>query len=261
MSTAQTTYMRPGYHSITPYLIVNDAGGLLDFLKKAYGAEEALRVPDEKGGIRHAEVRIGDSVVALADATPQYPPRPAALHLYVPDADAIYARAIEAGAESLRAPADQFYGDRESGVRDRSGNTWWIATRIGAPAGHHIPEGLRSVTPFLHPKSVTDLIRFLKLAFDAEEGSIHRDPDGRVLHAAVKIGDSMLEMGEPHGEFQPMPTALQLYVPDVDRTYSRALEAGATSDAEPENKPYGDRMAGVTDAFGTSWFIGQFLGG
>jgi PhnB protein len=119
-----------GYHSVTPYLIVQGADKLLDFLTRAFGAEETVRMPRPDGSIAHAEVRIGDSVVMLADAGEQWSPMPAGIHLYLEDCDATYLRALEAGATSVQEPADQFYGDRSAGVRDSLGNHWWIATHV-----------------------------------------------------------------------------------------------------------------------------------
>ena len=119
-----------GYHTLTPYLVVEDIEALIAFLKDAFGAEESERVPGPDGVARHAEVRIGDSVVMIGAAQEGYPPMPAALYMYVEDTDASYASALGAGAESLMAPADQFYGDRNAGVRDSQGITWWIATRV-----------------------------------------------------------------------------------------------------------------------------------
>lgn len=118
-----------GYHSVTPYLTVSDASRLLEFLKQAFDARETERINMEDGHIAHAEVRIGDSVVMLAEACGPWKAMPAGLYLYVTDTDATYKRAIAAGATSLMEPADQFYGDRNAGVTDPVGNNWWIATR------------------------------------------------------------------------------------------------------------------------------------
>jgi len=119
-----------GYHSLTPFLIVEGAPALIDFAKQAFGAEETFRMPRPGGQIMHAEMRIGDSMMMLSDASPENPPMPAMIHLYVEDADAIYKRALQAGASSIREPADQFYGDRSAGVKDKFGNQWWLATHI-----------------------------------------------------------------------------------------------------------------------------------
>ena len=120
-----------GYHRVTPYLAVDGASRLIDFLKEAFGAEETFRMPAGEGKIGHAEVRIGDSVVMTGDASGgDTPAMPAMIHLYVEDIDATYRRALEAGATSVREPADQFYGDRSGGVRDPAGNLWWIVTHV-----------------------------------------------------------------------------------------------------------------------------------
>ena len=245
-----------GFHTLTPYLIVPAAAQFIDFLKQAYGAEEIFRVNKPDGSIMHAEIRMNDSMIELADANDQFPAAPATLHLYVPDADAAYARAMQAGATSLAEPVDQPYGDREAGVKDKSGNDWYIATHKGA---RHVPEGLRTVTPFLLPRGAAQMIEFLKQAFGAEDAEVEKSPDGTIVHAKVRIGDSILEMGEAHGEYQPRPCHLHLYVPDTDALYQRALRAGATSLSVPEDKPYGDRSAGVKDPFGNSWFIATHI--
>jgi uncharacterized glyoxalase superfamily protein PhnB len=119
-----------GHHTVTPYLLVRGAAQLIDFMKQAFGAEEIQRQTLPDGSIMHAEVRLGDSRVMLADAGGQLEPMPAMLHLYVEDTDTLYRRALQAGATSLREPVNEFYGDRMSGVKDAFGNQWWIATHI-----------------------------------------------------------------------------------------------------------------------------------
>jgi len=117
-----------GYHSITPYLVVQGAGKLIDFLKQAFAAQERERLTRPDGTIGHAEVKIGDSIVMLSEACGEWKPRPSAMYLYVNDTDAAYKRALQAGATSTMEPTDQFYGDRSAGVKDLAGNQWWIAT-------------------------------------------------------------------------------------------------------------------------------------
>jgi uncharacterized glyoxalase superfamily protein PhnB len=119
-----------GHHTVTPYLIVKGAAQLIDFMKQAFAAEEIQRMAQPDGSIMHAEMRVGDSMVMMGEASDQNPPIPAMLHLYVTDADAVYRRALAAGATSVREPVDEFYGDRIGGVKDRFGNQWWIATHI-----------------------------------------------------------------------------------------------------------------------------------
>jgi PhnB protein len=117
-----------GYHTVTPYLVVQGVPALIDFLKQAFDAQEIMRIPRPDGAIMHAEVRIGDSAVMMGEAMGEFQPMPGSIHLYVNDADATYQRALQAGATSIMEPADQFYGDRSAGVVDPVGNRWWIAT-------------------------------------------------------------------------------------------------------------------------------------
>jgi len=252
MTTTAIKPMREGFHTITPYLRVPAAVELIDFVKSAFGAEELMRTTGPAGGI-HAEVTIGDSIVMIGGGDASHvAPMPTALHLYVPDADAVYERAIQAGAASMHRPIDQPYGDREAGVKDLSGNYWYIATHKATGLA---PEGLRSITPYLHPRGAQQMIDFLERALGAEEQFRHQSPDGVIHHATVKIGDSVVEMGEAHGPWQPMPTMFYLYVDDVDRWYRHALANGGASISEPKDQPFGDRLAGVRDPFDNEWYL------
>ena len=120
-----------GYHNVQPYLIVDGAKDLLQFVKNVFGASQTqlMEAPDGSTGM-HAEVKIGDSTVMLADAQGPWQPMAAAMYVYVPNVDDTYRKALAAGGTSVMEPADQFYGDRHGGVKDRWGNFWWIATRI-----------------------------------------------------------------------------------------------------------------------------------
>jgi len=126
---SKVNYKPEGFHSVTPYLTVKGAAKLLDFVKQAFGAEEIDHHLEPSGRIAHACVRMGDSAVELSDATDQWQPMPSALHFYVPDVDATYKRAVQAGGTSLQEPTDQFYGERSCTVRDMCGNNWYIATQ------------------------------------------------------------------------------------------------------------------------------------
>ena len=117
-----------GFSSLTPYVITPAADVVMAWTKATFGATERIRVPSADGRVMHAELQVDDSVVEFSDGSPEWPPRPAQLHVYVPDADAAYQRAVAAGATSLYPPMDQPYGDREGGVIDAGGNYWFIAT-------------------------------------------------------------------------------------------------------------------------------------
>ena len=253
MASTSVRPVREGFHTVTPYLHVERVTDLLAFLTQAFGAVETLRHPGSAGGL-HAEMSIGDSKVMMG-GHPGMAAKPAALHLYVEDADAVYARALEAGATTLHPLVDQPYGDREASVRDPFGNFWYIATHVATPASGHRPPGLRAVTPYFHPRGTDRLIDFLRAAFGGEVTERHQAPDGSVQHAKVRIGDSFVEVGEAHGQWQPMPAALYLYVDDVDTVARHAVAAGAALLRSPENQPYGERVAYVEDPAGNIWYV------
>lgn len=117
-----------GYHTITPCVTIQGADHLIDFLKQVFAATEIERITSPDGTIQHAEMRIGDSVLMMSEPRGEWKPMPGSFYVYVSDADAIYQRALAAGATSLMEPTNTFYGNRESGVKDRFGNNWWIAT-------------------------------------------------------------------------------------------------------------------------------------
>ena len=251
-------YQRPGLTSITPYVIVRPAAQFIEFLKMAFEGVERVRMPAPDGSIMHAEVSVGNGAIEVSDGNEEYPTAPGAIHLYVDDADATYDSALQAGATSIYAPTDDHpSGDRWGAAKDQFGNLWYIATPKGWTPG---PEGLRSVQPYLHLREAHKMIAFLEAAFAAEAMGVHKSSEGAVLHATIRIGNATLEIDEAHGEFQPMPCHLHVYVPDTDAVYALALRAGATSIETPQDKPYGDRAAGVKDAWGNSWFIATYLG-
>ena len=125
-----------GYHSITPYLVVNDAAGAIEFYKTAFGASELMRMAAPNGRIGHAELRIGDSRIMLADEFSEMGARsartiggsPVHIYLYVEDVDAVTGRALAAGAKELRPVKDQFYGDRSGSIEDPFGHVWHVST-------------------------------------------------------------------------------------------------------------------------------------
>jgi uncharacterized glyoxalase superfamily protein PhnB len=120
-----------GYRNITASFVVDGAEELIEFMTKAFGGVERLNMPRSDGKVMHAEIEIGDSVVMVGDTMPDAPAvQNATLHLYVDDVDAVYARALEAGATSMMAPMPMFYGDRTAAVIDAWGTRWSIATHI-----------------------------------------------------------------------------------------------------------------------------------
>ena len=251
-------YLRPGFTSITPYIIVNGASEFIEFLKNAFAGTERLRVPLPDGKLMHAEVAIGNGLIEAADANQQVSPAPTDIHLYVDDADATFDRALKAGATAIYRPTDDHpSGDRWGALQDAFGNRWYIATPKGWVPG---PQGPPSVQPYLHLAAAHKMIPFLEAAFGAEALGVHKSPAGNVLHATMRIGNATLEIDEAHDQYQPKPCHLHVYVPDADALYAQALRAGATSVEPPTDKPYGDRSASVRDPFGNTWYLNTFLG-
>ena len=249
-----------GYSTLTTYLVAQDVDGLIDFMTKTFGAKETFRGgPGSEGGV-HCEVKVGDSMLMVGGGAAgmkwRGSPMPSAFHIYVPDCDATYARALQAGATSIAEPADQDYGERSATVKDASGNFWYIATYKG---DSYKWEGAPTLQPYLHPLRAEPVLKFVKRAFGAEELGRYTAPDGVIHHTTVKIGNAFMEMGEAHGPYQPMPTMFYLYVEDCDALYKRALSAGATSISAPQDHPYGDRSGGVTDPFGNKWYIATHI--
>lgn len=252
---AKSTKFRPeGFHTVTPYLTVEQAVELVDFVKEAFGATELVRTTGSAGGL-HCELKIADSMVMIGGG-PGIEARPAAIHLYVTNADEVYAKALAAGATSLVEPSDQDYGERVAGVKDIGGNEWYIATRFDQTP----VQDLHTVTAYFHPKGAPKFIDFMQKAFGATVVERHQSEEGFVYHAKLRLGDSIVEMGEAHGPWQPLPTAIYMYVEDVDSMYEQALAAGGTSVLPPTDQPYGDRNAWVNDGFGHIWYLATSIG-
>lgn len=128
--TSKVNPIPQDYGTVTPYLIVNGVPRLIDFLKETFHAEEKARINDKENHIGHAEVKIGNSMVMMADSTPQYTPIPSQLYVYVDNVDDTFKRGMKAGGTSEQEPTTQFYGDRTAAVKDPTGNIWWIATHV-----------------------------------------------------------------------------------------------------------------------------------
>ena len=241
-------YTREGFTTVTPYVWVPDRG-LADFLVRVFDAVET-NVMDNPGHGLHRELRIGNSMLMLGETGEQKAglSRPVALHVFVDDADATFARAIAAGGSSIGDPEDRPYGERSGFIRDPYGNHWYIATPLGPESLGH---ALGTVTPYLHAHDVRSYIGFLKQAFGATEEMLVEQPGG-IPYARVRIGDAAVEFGSA----DPMPGAYFLNVANVDAVYEQAIAAGATSLAPPADRPSG-RIAFVEDPVGNHWYIAR----
>jgi len=246
------TGVRAGFTTVTPYITVAEIERFLAFTKEAFGAVETFRSQGSLGGT-HCELRIGDSMLMCGGGEAvRGREKLAALHLLVPDVDAVYQRALDAGAEKVSPLEDTPYGARVGRVKDPLGNRWIIATHHGP-----VQEPQRSVTPFLVPPAdALGLVDFIKAAFHAEEMGMYKSPEGKLAYAALRVNDAVLEFGEAPDFPQPV---FYLYVPDVDAVYQEAVKAGAKSLNSPANQPYGDRVGAVEDRWGNTWYIATNL--
>ena len=255
---AQPVVTEPRFHTITPYLVAPNALELLEFVKQAFGAQETMRSIGSAGGL-HAEVRFEDCALMIGGGYDyKGPSKISAWHFYVPDVDAVYQRALELGATSIAPPLDQPYGERSASIKDMAGNVWYIATASGE--NYRYPDR-PVVLPCFNVNGAHRMIEFLERAFGAALLSRHDQPEGIVRYAAIRIGDSTMELSEAHGPYQPMPGMIYLAVEDPDRTFARAVEAGATVLHPPADQPYGARVAGVVDPFGIEWYVSTPLKG
>ncbi len=146
--SGKVSFIPEGYHTATPYLIIKGAAAAIEFYAKAFGATEIFRMASPDGKIGHAEIQIGDSRIMLADEHPEigvrspqaYGGSPVSIYLYVKDVDAVYNQAVAAGAKAVRPVVDQFYGDRNGGIEDPFGYSWYIATHKEDVPAEEIPK-------------------------------------------------------------------------------------------------------------------------
>lgn len=124
------SYKPANYNSVSPYLVVDGANGTIEFLKKVFGADELRRYSSTDGRVMHAEVRIDDTVVMIADGGDGWPSIAAHVHIYVKDVDATYKLALESGAISVQEPVKKEDEDKRGGIKDAGGTTWWIGTKV-----------------------------------------------------------------------------------------------------------------------------------
>jgi PhnB protein len=261
MSTA--TEIRAAFRTVSPFIIHARAPELVDFLKHTFDAEELRRDTTEKAYGFYAEVKTGDSVLMIGGGSAaEHGNLPGAFHVFVDDCDAAYRRALEAGAVTLMGtmgePADRPYGERSAYIEDAFGNYWFIATRLRPDSATEDAADSGSVVPYLHPQGVRNEIAFLQAAFGARELAM-MEHAGRVMHASVRIGDAVLEMGEPESREGLPAGGFFVRVDNVESAYARALGAGATVVRPPDDIPYGYQSAIVKDPAGFMWWVAKLL--
>lgn len=282
--------------TLSPYLTVRGAARAIELYTNALGAREIYRLAEPSGRVGHAELEIGGQRLMLADEYPEIGvigPQSrggatSALHLDVPDVDALVAQAAAAGFQVLRPATDEFWGERGAKLADPFGHVWHVSTKIeevspeemqrrwdailaqapAAGAGEKpvpkippAPPGFHTVTPYLQVQRAEELLEWVKQALGASE-LFRTTGSAGGLHAEVEIGDSKLMIGgSPGMEHPEIPAAIYLYVHDVDAAYQRVLDAGGTGVMPPADQPYGDRNAHVRDPFGNTWYLAARLTG
>ena len=251
---------------VTPYLVIAGAAKAIEFYGKAFGAVEVTRMEDG-GRIGHAEIRIGKSVVMLADEYPEHGIRgpraiggtPVRMQVETADVDAVAKRAAAEGAKILQPPTDQPYGERNAKLEDPFGHVWIFSTPIGKRAVRPVPEGTHTVTPYLIVRGAAKLATFLQKGLGAREKFRMAGEDGRIHHSEFWIGDSVVMLADASDPWKPMQANINLAVEDCDAMYKSALAAGAKSLREPADQFYGDRSAGVEDPCGNIWWMSTHI--
>lgn len=241
-----------GFRSLTQYLVVDGATTFMQFIAGAFGATEKF-VAREGAMVRHAEARVGDSIIEFADAGPQWKAMPAGLHFYVPDCEQTYAQALAAGGVSLSAPADRYYGDREATVRDPAGNFWFLATHKTGKS--YKPEILQDLNTYFSVKDAGRFLDFLRRAFAAETVQEERGEGGKIAHAKVRIGDTVVELSEGREPWGPRAVAHHYYVENCDDVFARGVTGGCQVLQPMADQVYGDRAGSLLDEWGNHWYI------
>ncbi len=299
-ATNTATVIPDGFTSITASLTVSDVDAALAFYSKAFNATKQMSLPGPDGKTMHAEMRIGDSVMMLSASDPQRGNKApselggtnGSILLYVEDVDAAMAQALAAGAKATMPVGDMFWGDRYGSLVDPSGHMWGLATHkedvaseemttrayawmLAAskgeayttpadktPAKSFMPDGYHSITASLLLKGGAD-----ELAFYTDLGAELIDkmptPDGRLLHAALKFGDSIIHFSSEFPTMAPThkagvnlggsPLSVYFYVANVDDSYAAAIKRGATAVAPLTDMFWGDRWGPVIDPSGNVW--------
>lgn len=247
-----------GFRSLTQYLILDNAAGFGKFIEQAFGATARFLMRDgDDGVIRHAEAQIGGSVVEFAEASGQWKAMPAGLHYYVENSEQVYEQALRAGGTSLYEPTNRDYGDREAAVQDPAGNLWFIATHSGGKS--YKPDILQDLNTYFSVKGSALFLDFLGKALGAVAVENHGATDGSIMHAKVRIADTVVELSEGRAPWGPRAVAHHFYVPNCDEVFERALANGCKELQPMADQFYGDRSGSLLDAWGNHWYIATHM--
>jgi len=238
-----------GYQPVMPYLLLKDSAAFLEFVKKAFGASEKMKVMNSEGtGIMHGEATVFGSCIMFGTPSEKYPEEPATMTLSVVDIDGVYKSALDAGATSLMEPNDYGFG-KFGGVKDQFGNIWWLV---------HCKKQSKqpAVKPYFSLQDAPGFLDFLKKVFDAKEEKPRMTaPDSdRILHAESLIAGNAVMVCSANDDWGYMTGGVSVQVDNVDEIHKKGLAEGATSIVEPEDHPWG-RFSGFKDSFGNTWWI------
>ncbi|KAG0591602.1 hypothetical protein M758_1G183800 [Ceratodon purpureus] len=265
LATAAENWQREGNSTVSTLIVADGSGKkVVEFMTEVLNAETlAELLSEDKKTVLHASMKIGDTVVMVKDGTEEVRAFPSWLHLYVEDVDKTYELAMGKGLESVVAPKDEFFGDRMGAVKDSAGNTWWIATHKfnpqcagGKKAEHWQREGHSTVSSWIVADGALKVVEFATEVLNAHTMVYMLSEDKKtVLHATLKIGDTVVMIQDGNKEAKAFPSWLRVYVEDVDKTYELAVSKGLESVQEPKDEFYGDREGGVKDSAGNTWWF------
>ncbi len=246
-----------GMPALYPSMRYRDANAAIEWLECAFGFRRLLVVPGEDNTVAHAELATGTGVLMLGSTLPGSPGGGGgAPYVYVADVAEHCAQAKAAGAQITRELEEKDYGGSAYACLDCEGNEWHFGSYVPAPAF-----AMYSATPYLAVRDAEAAIAFYGRAFGAEESSErYTGEDGRIGHAELSVGPVTFYLADEHPEFGVVgpqtlsgrSSSIVLGVADVDASFRRAVQAGATVDREPEDEPYG-RIAWIIDPFGHRW--------
>jgi uncharacterized glyoxalase superfamily protein PhnB len=250
---------------VQPFLHLHNAEEMIPFLEAAFGAKNLGTAKSPEGAILHATIQIGNATLEIAEANDEFRPMPGHLHVYVPDADAAYARALQAGGTSTEKPQDAAYGDRSAGVKDAWGYQWFIATYLGNESERKPPIENRSVPvdtvlPHVAYQDVTAAIAWLAKTFGFTEHYRYGEP---ISGAQMHLGKAWIMLKRAKdGSRSPAQLgygtqSLTVFVSDVDAHFKTAQSAGAVILELPHETVYGERQYAAEDLDGHHWLFSQ----
>lgn len=255
-----------GIPAVQPFLHLRDAHKMIPFVETVFLAEATGVAKSPEGAILHATIQIGNATLEIDEAHDEFQPMPCHLHVYAPDTDAAYARALQAGATSIEAPQDKPYGDRSAEVKDAWGNSWFIATSLTKgrpklePAIENRSVPPNTVLPHVFYRNVAEAIAWLTTTFGFSEHYHYGKP---ISGAQLYVGNAWIMLKQAKaGNASPAQLgygtqSLTVFISDVDAHFERARSAGAKILENPHEAVYGERQYGAEDLDGHHWLFSQ----